>query len=270
MATHPPSGTSSASRTLPWLLPMTPPVLPHGRSRASFYEHCPVLTKPGPTCRPTLLPGNPSDCKLPACRHEVWQWQPRAHLEKTKSVNGAYPSCQHTGLIPKRTNAYNNSQFSSIAVSSIKNSLAIGATNNNGQCLLHTKKCPSDLTECLSSPLCKAGPCNRQRLNDKGTALATGSVLLERSLQPLPLIHIMKKLYNYIETNYSLTFYGLGILNASKDFIQFKNMKLPEFLSKKESEKIESMKIPVHEDSTGLHSIVFKKKKTRISLFIFF
>ncbi len=69
MEAHPPSGTSSASRTLPWLLPMTPPVLPHGRSRASFYEHCPVLTKPGPTCRPTLLPGNPADCKVPSCRH---------------------------------------------------------------------------------------------------------------------------------------------------------------------------------------------------------
>jgi signal transduction histidine kinase len=86
---------------------------------------------------------------------------------------------------------------------------------------------------------------------------------LIKSLNEDQNIHvIMKKLYSYIETKYNLTFYGLGILNASKDFIQFKNMKLPEFLSKKESEKIESMKIPVHEDSTGLHSIVFKKKKT--------
>ncbi len=73
---------------------------------------------------------------------------------------------------------------------------------------------------------------------------------------------IMKKLYSYIESKYSLTYYGLGILNASKDILQFKNMKLPEFLSKKDIEKIESMKIPVHEQSTGLHSIVFKKKKT--------
>ena len=90
MAAHPPRGTSSASRTLPWRLPMTPPVLPQGRSPANFYAHCPVLTKPGPTCRPTLLPGNPSDCKIPSCQHEDrlrGGGNPAPSL-KTKSVKG--------------------------------------------------------------------------------------------------------------------------------------------------------------------------------------
>ena len=86
MATHPPSGTSSASPTLPLLLQMTPLVLPQGRSPASFYVHCPLLTKLGPTCRRTLLPGNPSDCKttfLPARRSSSWHWQPFTQLEKS-------------------------------------------------------------------------------------------------------------------------------------------------------------------------------------------
>jgi signal transduction histidine kinase/putative methionine-R-sulfoxide reductase with GAF domain len=73
---------------------------------------------------------------------------------------------------------------------------------------------------------------------------------------------IMQKLFDYIQNKYDLNYYGLGILSSSKDALEFKNMKLPSHLQKKDKDKIEAMSIPLNNISNGLHAVVYKKKKT--------
>ncbi|ABZ94936.1 Adenylate/guanylate cyclase [Leptospira biflexa serovar Patoc strain 'Patoc 1 (Ames)'] len=82
--------------------------------------------------------------------------------------------------------------------------------------------------------------------------------LLIKSLnEDLNLNTIMKKVSEYIRSNYNIEYHGLSTLDHLGENLIYAHSLMPDFVSHKEREVIEKLKIPLKE-SLGTHAIAFK------------
>ncbi|EMJ90035.1 adenylate/guanylate cyclase domain-containing protein [Leptospira meyeri] len=71
---------------------------------------------------------------------------------------------------------------------------------------------------------------------------------------------IMKKIHNYVKTNFGIMYYSLLVADSEKKYLRFMEMEVPEHVTEFQKKRIYEMRLPL-KGAAGGHQMALRKKK---------
>ncbi|TGL21194.1 GAF domain-containing protein [Leptospira bourretii] len=71
---------------------------------------------------------------------------------------------------------------------------------------------------------------------------------------------IMKKIHNYVKTNFGIMYYSLLVADGEKKYLRFIEMEIPEYVTEFQKKRIYEMRVPL-KGAAGGHQMTLRKKK---------
>ena len=101
---------------------------------------------------------------------------------------------------------------------------------------------------------------NKEEIEKQKREVDALNTLVKSLNDEMDLKMVMKKVHHYIQSNYGLNYYGLGILNEDLGKTQIFELKSQDWISEENRKKVSALQIDTKEGEGG-HAIAFKSKK---------